>query len=84
MVKTHWGRVTHICVGKLNNIGSDNGMSPGRHQAIIWTNTRILLIASLGTNFNEILIEIHAFVLKKSIWKHRLESGIYFVAAPKS
>ena len=24
---THWGRVTHICVGKLTIIGSDNGLS---------------------------------------------------------
>ena len=28
-------RVTHICVGKLTIIGSDNGFSPGRRQAII-------------------------------------------------
>ena len=41
---THWGRVTHICVGKLTIIGSDNGLSPGRRQAINWTNTGILLI----------------------------------------
>ena len=32
---THWGRGTHICVGKLTIIDSDNGLSPGRHQAII-------------------------------------------------
>ena len=32
---THWGRVTHICVGKLTIIGSDNGLSPERRQAII-------------------------------------------------
>ena len=32
---THWGRVTHICVSKLTSIGSDNGLSPGRRQAII-------------------------------------------------
>ena len=32
---THWGRVTHICVSNLNIIGSDTGLSPGRHQAII-------------------------------------------------
>ena len=25
---THWGRGTHICVGKLTIIGSDNGLSP--------------------------------------------------------
>ena len=41
---THWGQVTHICVRKLNIIGSDNGLSPGRRQAIIWTNAGILLI----------------------------------------
>ena len=41
---THWGRVTHICVSKLRIIGSDNGLSPGRRQAIIWTNAGILLI----------------------------------------
>ena len=34
---THWGGVTHICVSKLSIIDSDNGLSPGRHQAIIWT-----------------------------------------------
>ena len=55
---THWGRVTHICVSKLTIIGSDNGLSPGRRQAIIWTNAGILLIGPLRTNFSEILIEI--------------------------
>ena len=35
---THWGQVTHICVSKLTIIGSDNGLSPGQRQAIIWTN----------------------------------------------
>ena len=41
---THWGRVMHICVEKLNIIGSDNGLSPSRHQSIIWTNVGMLLI----------------------------------------
>ena len=54
----HWGRVTHICVNKLTIIGSNNGLSPGRRQALIWTNAGILLIGPLGTNFSEILIEI--------------------------
>ena len=44
----HWGRVTHICVGKLPIIASDNGLSPGRLQAIIWANIGILLIGPLG------------------------------------
>ena len=62
---THWGRVTHICVGKLTIIGSDNGLSPGRRQAIIWTNAGILLIRTLGTNLSEILGKIHSFSLSK-------------------
>ena len=49
---THWSRVTHICVVKLISIGSDNGLWPGRRQAIIWTNAGILLIGPLGTNIN--------------------------------
>ena len=62
---THWGQVTHICVSKLTIIGSDNGLSPGRRQAIIWTNAGILLIRPLGTNFSEILIRIQTFSFKK-------------------
>ena len=62
---THWGRVTHICVSKVTIIVSDNGLSPGRRQAIIWNNAGILLIGTLGTNFNEILIEILTFSFKK-------------------
>ena len=61
MYLTHWGRVTHICVGKLTNIDSDNGLSPERRQAIIWTNVGILLIGPLGTYFSEIVIEIQTF-----------------------
>ena len=34
-ILTHWGRVTHICVGKLTTIGTDNGLSPERRQTII-------------------------------------------------
>ena len=58
---THWDRVTHICVSNLAIIGSDNGLSPGRRQAIIWTSYGILLIGPLGRNFSEILIEIQTF-----------------------
>ena len=62
---THWGQVMHKCVSKLTIIGSDNGLSPGRRQAIIWTNVGILLIRPLGTNFSEILIKIYTFSFKK-------------------
>ena len=57
--------MTHICVSKLTIIGSDNGLSPERRQAIIRTNAGILLIGPLGTNFSEILIETQTFSLKK-------------------
>ena len=65
-VLTHWGRMTHICVS---------------NRAIIWTNAGILLTGPLGTNFNEILIEIHIFSLisRTCIWKYRLENGGHFV-----
>ena len=66
---THWGRVTHICVSKQIIIGSDNGLSPGRRQAIIWTNAGILFIGPLGTKFNEILLEIQTFSFKKMYLK---------------
>ena len=57
--------MTHICVGKLTILGSDNGLSPGRRQAIIWTNALISLIGPFGTNFSEILIGIHTFSFKE-------------------
>ena len=57
--------MTHICVGNLVIIGSDNGLSPGRRQAIIWTNAGILFIGPLETNLSEILIEILTFAFKK-------------------
>ena len=62
---THWGWVTHICVRDLTSIGSDNGLLPGRRQAIIRTNAGILLIRPLRTNFSEFLVEILIFSFKK-------------------
>ena len=41
---TYWGWVTYIYISKLTIIGADNGLSPGQHQAIIWTNTGLLVI----------------------------------------
>ena len=62
---THWGRVTQIYVSNLTIIASDNGLSPGRRQAIIWTSAGILLLGPSGTNFSEILVEIITFSFKK-------------------
>ena len=55
-VLTDWGRVTHMCVSKVCIIGSDNGLSPGRRQAITWTNAGLVSIGYLIINICEILI----------------------------
>ena len=57
--------MTYICVSKLSILGSDNGLSPGRRQAIIETNAGILVIWPLGIIFSEILIDINTFLFKK-------------------
>ena len=58
-------RLSDAYMRHLVIIGSDNGLSPGRRQAIIWTNAGILLIEPLGKNFSEILIEILTFSFQK-------------------
>ena len=75
---THWGRVTHICISKLTILGLDNGLLPGRRQVIIWTNAGIFLIPTLGTNFSEILGEIHSFSFKKMHLKMSSAKGRLF------
>ena len=57
----HWSRLTHICVSKQTIICSDNGWSPS-HYLNQWSK---LIIGLLGTNFNEILIEIYTYSFKK-------------------
>ena len=58
--------MTHICISNLTTFGSDNGLSPGRRQANIWTNAAILLIWTLGTNLSELLIKTITFSLKNA------------------
>ena len=47
------------------SIGSDNGLSPVRHQAFTWTNADFLLFGPLGTTVSEIRIEIQNFSFTK-------------------
>ena len=61
LIEAEW----RIYASVLTIIASDNGLSPGWHQAIIWTSAGILLIGPLGTNFSEIWIEIITFSFKK-------------------
>ena len=67
--------MTHLCTSKLTIIGSDNGLSPDRRQAIIWTNVGIVLIRTLGTNFSEILGKTHSFSIKKMHFKMSSAKG---------
>ena len=57
--------LTHTCVSKIVNIGSDNGLLPGRRQTIIWTSAGILLNGPSGINFREIWIEIDTVSFEK-------------------
>ena len=78
---THCDRVTHMWVGNLTNIGTDNGLSPGRNQAIIWTNVGILSIRPLGTNLSKIVFKIHKFWIKKMHLKRSSANGGHFFSA---
>ena len=77
----HWGHVTHICISKLTITGSDNGLSPGQSDDIIWTNAGILLIGPPRTIVNEIFKIIKTFSFKKMHIKCRQWNGIHFVSA---
>ena len=73
-----------ICVSKLTITGSDNGLLPGRCQAIVWTNAGMLLTRPLGINFSEIFIEIHTFSFRKMHLKMSEKNGGHFVSASMS
>ena len=57
----------------VTSIGSDNGLSPGRHQAVIWTNAAKLSIVPLGKNFNENNRNLYIFIRENTfvniVWK---------------
>ena len=57
--------MTHISVSELTIIGSDNGLSPGQREVIIWNNAGLLLIEPLGTNVSDISMGIRTFSFKK-------------------
>ena len=51
------------------SIYSDNGLSPGRHQAIIWTTVGTSLIGPLWTNFSENRIEIKTLFIHENAFE---------------
>ena len=58
-------------------IGSDYGLLPGWHQAIIWTKAATLLIQTSETNFSE----INSYI---SIQENTFENGGHFVSVSVS
>ena len=79
---THWGRVTHICISIRTNCGPDNGLLPGRCQAVIWKKTlnivNWILRNKLQWNF---LSKFKHFHSRKCTWKCRLRKGGNFASA---
>ena len=63
---THLPLVPHInaSVNRVS-IGSDNGLSPIRHQAIISTNAGLLTIGPLGITCSDILVKMQNFSFTK-------------------
>ena len=66
---THQGRMTIYASVNKAIIGSDNGLSPARCRATIWTNADISLINPPGTFFSAMLIGIQTFPLNKMQFK---------------
>ena len=81
---THWGRVTHIYFSKLTISGSDNGLSPGRHQTIIWTRAGILLTAPTGQYSVESESKIIHFHPRKFTWECRLKWRPFSPISPEN
>ena len=68
----HWGRVTHICVGTLTTISSDNGLSPSnsvyesnsiQHSQIVLYDDIVILRVMLKKQHAMCMTEIRS-------WKH--------------
>ena len=64
---------------KWVGIGSGNGLSPVRRQAITWTSADFLSTGPLRKHFSEIRINKYNFRLWKCIWKCRLRNGGHFL-----
>ena len=69
-VLTLWGQVTHICISKLTNIGSNNGLSVASHylnqyfNIVNWT-----LRNTVQWNFNRNSYAFIQDVFESVVWK---------------
>ena len=65
------------------SMAKHTGLSPGRREAIIWTNTGILLIDPQGTNFSEIFIEIYTFFIQENAFENIVCETAAILSRPK-
>ena len=56
-------------------IGSDNGLSPDRHKAIIWTNAGLIWTGHLKTSFSEKVPYATNFICKNE-FKNAVSTSI--------
>ena len=63
------------------SIGSDNGLVPNRHQAIIWINVDLLSFIPVRTKLHEIWIWWYNFLPRNCIWKCCLQDVSHFAQA---
>ena len=75
---THLPLELHVS-GNWVSIGSGNGLSPVRRQAITQTNADLLSTRPFGTNFSEIQIKIQNFPLMTMYLKMLFVNGGHFV-----
>ena len=60
LIEDHWCYMVSPFISV--NIGSNNGLSPVRWQAITWTNADLLSIGPIETYLSDILIKIQTFL----------------------
>ena len=81
LIKAQWRIYASV---QHTDIASDNGLSPVRRQAIIWTNAATLSIRQ-GIYKEYISVKFHlrfkSFHSRKCTWKCRLRSGVHFISA---
>ena len=64
-------------------IGSDNGLSPGRRQAIIWSNAELLLNGPLGTNFSEFFNQNFNIFIQKNAFESVVREMASILSQPQ-
>ena len=79
LIEAEW-RIYALVIS--TNIGADNGLTPGRHITIIWTNGGCLFSnESPGPNFRVIWTEIATFFFTQISSKCRLQKHGHFIPA---